>query len=265
MAWGRDKENWSVDYHVLQGNTASPEVWEKLESVLRRDWPCASGGTLPIRVMGIDSGYATQDVYGWVKRHPQAVWGASGARASAPRTVVAMKGRDTDTALILSVSKADVGSRRRGLRVWNIAGPVAKMELYRWLKLERPTQEGDKFLPGTCHFPQYAEEYFKQLTAERRVVRMHKGFPRATWEKDPTRNNEALDCRVYARAAASIYGLDRFTDRHWQQMETALGKPASPSVTMPEETVTDIAAPVPRRTITVLEQRQSMRADDPYL
>lgn len=220
---------------------------------------------MPIRVMGIDSGYATQDVYGWVKRHPQAVWGASGARASALRTVVAMKGRDTDTALILSVSKADVGSRRRGLRVWNIAGPVAKMELYRWLKLERPTQEGERFPPGTCHFPQYAEEYFKQLTAERRVVRMHKGFPRATWEKDPTRNNEALDCRVYARAAASIYGLDRFTDRHWQQMETALGKPASLSVTMPEETVTDIAAPAPRRTITILEQRQSMQADDPYL
>lgn len=266
VAWGRDKESWSVDYHVLQGNTASLEVWEKLESLLRRDWPCASGGTLPIRVMGIDSGYATQDVYGWVKRHPQAVWGASGARASAPRTVVAMKGRDTDTALILSVSKADVGSRRRGLRVWNVAGPVAKMELYRWLKLERPTQEGEKFQPGTCHFPQYAEEYFKQLTAERRVVRMHKGFPRATWEKDPTRGNEALDCRVYARAAASIHGLDRFTDRHWQQMETALGKqPAAAPAATPEESTPTAAAPTPRRAIAVLEQRQPMQADDPYL
>jgi phage terminase large subunit GpA-like protein len=80
------------------------------------------------------------------------------------------------------------------------------MELYRWLKLEWPTQEaqadGVAFPPGSCHFPQYGEEYFKQLTAERRVIRIHKGFPKATWEKDPSRNNEALDCRVYARAAA---------------------------------------------------------------
>jgi phage terminase large subunit GpA-like protein len=224
VAWGRHKESWSVDYHVLMGDTAMPEVWEKLEALLRRDWHHAGGGTLPIRVLAVDSGYATQDVYGWVKTHPQASWGGAGARASSPRTVVAVKGRDSETALILSVSKADVGSKRRGLRVWNVSGPVAKMELYRWLKLDRPTKEDEPFPPGTCHFPEYAEEYFKQLTAEKRVIKLHKGFPRASWEKDPTRNNEALDCRVYARTAASLYGLDRFSERQWQQMEAALGK-----------------------------------------
>jgi phage terminase large subunit GpA-like protein len=40
--------------------------------------------------------------------------------------------------------------------------------------------------------------------------------------EEPGRRNEALDCRVYARAAASIYGLDRFEERHWQRMEEAL-------------------------------------------
>jgi phage terminase large subunit GpA-like protein len=49
-----------------------------------------------------------------------------------------------------------------------------------------------------------------------------KGFPRASWEKEPGRRNEALDCRVYARAAASIFGLDRFEERHWRRMEEAL-------------------------------------------
>ena len=47
----------------------------------------------------------------------------------------------SDTALLLSVSKADAGSRRRGLRVWSVGTPVAKGELYRWLKLEWPTDE----------------------------------------------------------------------------------------------------------------------------
>jgi phage terminase large subunit GpA-like protein len=53
---------------------------------------------------------------------------------------------------------------------------------------------------------------------------MVKGFPRGSWEKEPGRRNEALDCRVYARAAAAIYGLDRFGERHWQRMEEALAR-----------------------------------------
>ena len=60
--------------------------------------------------------------------------------------------------------------------------------------------------------------------AERLVTRMVKGFPRGSWEKEPGRRNEALDCRVYARAAAAIYGLDRFEERHWRRMEEALAR-----------------------------------------
>jgi phage terminase large subunit GpA-like protein len=167
-------------------------------------------------------------VYAWVRRHPQAGWGPAGAAARQPRTVVAVKGRDQDTALLASVSRVDAGSRRRGLRVWSLGTPVAKGELYRWLKLEWPTDEalktGASFPPGACHFPQYHEDYFKQLTAERLVTRIVKGFPRASWEKEPGRRNEALDCRVYARAAAAIYGLDRWTEGHWRELERQVGR-----------------------------------------
>jgi phage terminase large subunit GpA-like protein len=228
VAWGRGKESWSVDYRVIEGDTARAEVWANLDEVLARDWPHASGHTLPIRVMGVDAGYATQDVYAWVRQHPQASWGPAGAAARQPRTAVAVKGRDRDTALLLSVSKADAGGKRRGLRVWSVGTPVAKGELYRWLKLEWPTEEaleaGASYPPGACHFPQYGEEYFRQLTAERLVTRIVKGFPRGSWEKEPGRRNEALDCRAYARAAAAIYGLDRFDERHWRRMEEALSR-----------------------------------------
>jgi phage terminase large subunit GpA-like protein len=228
VAWGRGKESWSVDYRVIEGDTARAEVWAKLDAVLARDWPHASGHTLPIRVMCVDAGYATQDVYAWVRQHPQASWGPAGAAGRQPRTAVAVKGRDQDTALLLSVSRADAGGKRRGLRVWSVGTPVAKGELYRWLKLEWPTDEaldaGASYPPGACHFPQYGEEYFKQLTAERLVTRIVRGFPRGSWEKEPGRRNEALDCRVYARAAAAIYGLDRFEERHWRRMEEALAQ-----------------------------------------
>lgn len=268
VAWGRNKISWSVDYQVLDGDTAQPEVWQKLDVLLAKDWPHAAGGTLPIRVMCVDSGYATQDVYGWVRKYPQAVWGGAGARASQPRTAVAIKGRDQDTALILSVSKADTGGKRKGLRVWNVSGPVAKVELYRWLKLPRPTDEelaaGEDYPPGTCHYPEYGEEYFKQLTAERRVIRLHKGFPKATWEKDPARNNEALDCRVYARAAASIYGLDRFKEIHWKRLEQALGVNVMPSDREQPSRKTSNNQTV-QKTRPRLTQRSSTVVDDPYL
>ncbi|MEG3639291.1 phage terminase large subunit family protein [Magnetococcus sp. PR-3] len=226
VAWGRDKISWSVDYHVLDGDTAKPEVWRLLDRALAKEYPHPSGQLMPIRVMCVDSGYATQDVYAWVRNHPQATWGPAGAVARQPRTVVAVKGQDRDTALLLSVSKADSGSRKRGLKVWSIGTPVAKGELYRWLKLERPTDEaleaGETYAPGSCHFPQYNDEFFKQITAERLVIRMVKGFPKASWEKEANRRNEALDCRVYARAAASIYGMDRFQDKHWAKLEEPL-------------------------------------------
>ena len=279
VAWGRNKESWSVDYVVLDGDTARPEIWRRLDmEILQKDWLHQSGQTMPIRVLAVDSGYATQDVYNWAKKHPQAVWGGSGARASQPRTVVAVKGQERETSLILSVSKADTGGKRRGLRVWNVSGPVAKMELYRWLKLEWPTTEahasGEAFPPGTCHFPQYGEEFFKQLTAERRVIRMHKGFPKATWEKDPTRNNEVLDCRVYARAAASIFGLDRMSEYKWRHLEEALGiehdlpRPAlelaPPEHKEQEEVRRPIPLEKPKPRIAV-PKRKTVKADDPYL
>lgn len=218
VAWGRQKQSWSVDYYVLDGDTAKPEVWAKLADVVNKDYPHESGITMPIRVMCVDSGYATQDVYSFVRQFNQAVWGGNGARANAPRTVVAIKGQSRDTAMILSTSKAD--TKKKGLKVWNVSGPVIKTELYRWLKMEHVGEDASQF--GRCHFPAYAEEYFKQLTAERQVVKVSNGYPKSVWEKDPTRRNEALDCRVYARAGAAIYGLDRISERGWQELESAI-------------------------------------------
>lgn len=246
VAWGRQKQSWSVEYFVLDGDTAKPEVWKKLQNVLFKDYPHESGITLPIRVMCIDSGYATQDVYSFVKDYSQAVWGGSGARASQPHTVVAIKGQSRDTAMILSTSKVD--TKKKGLKVWNVSGPVIKTELYRWLRMQRTGEDASQF--GRCHFPQYAEEYFKQLTAERQVVRITNGYPKPVWEKDPTRRNEALDCRVYARAAAAIYGLDRFSEKSWQELEAQI----------PSKNETK---PLKKRQRFI--QMQPTKIDDPYL
>ena len=246
VAWGRQKQSWSVEYFVLDGDTAKPDVWRQLQNVLHKDYPHESGITMPIRVMCVDSGYATQDVYNFVKNFNQAVWGGSGARASQPHTVVAIKGQSRDTAMLLSTSKAD--TKKKGLKVWNVSGPVVKTELYRWLKMERIGENATDF--GRCHFPQYSEEYFKQLTAERQVVKISNGYPKPVWEKDPVRRNEALDCRVYARAGAAIYGLDRLSEKAWQELEAVI--PAKSS-----------AVPVQKKKRFI--QMQPTKVDNPWL
>jgi phage terminase large subunit GpA-like protein len=52
--------------------------------------------------------------------------------------------------------------------------------------------------------------------------RVRRGFARLEWQKLRERN-EALDCRVYARAAAWIAGVDRMPETTWGQLEERHG------------------------------------------
>ncbi|MBQ3564669.1 MAG: phage terminase large subunit family protein [Alphaproteobacteria bacterium] len=49
------------------------------------------------------------------------------------------------------------------------------------------------------------------------VTRIVKGYPKREWQKTRDRN-EALDCRIYARAAAIALGIDRWTEQKWEQI-----------------------------------------------
>lgn len=50
-----------------------------------------------------------------------------------------------------------------------------------------------------------------------KTPRIVKGYPKREWQKTRERN-EALDCRVYARAAAIALGIDRWSDSKWEQL-----------------------------------------------
>ncbi len=98
---------------------------------------------------------------------------------------------------------------------------------YRFLRQDRPTPEeitaGSSFPAGTVHLPNWADsEWLKQLTAEQLVtVKNKRGFAKLEWQKLRERN-EALDCRVYARAAAWIAGADRWSEARWAELERQL-------------------------------------------
>jgi phage terminase large subunit GpA-like protein len=104
---------------------------------------------------------------------------------------------------------------------------LLKSELYGWLRL-RIEQEVEP--AGYCHFPEYGEDYFKGITAEELKFKISKGYRQYYWEKRFARN-EPLDCRNYARAAASIVGMDRFNEAHWNNMDSGHPMPKKPDST----------------------------------
>jgi phage terminase large subunit GpA-like protein len=217
-AWGQEKTCWLVEHRVLIGEPGQPRVWQALSALLNESWRQASGVELHLEGLGIDSGFATQEVYGWVRAQPAA-------------RVFALKGVERGSALVGLPTAVDVslGGRRlrRGAKVCTVAAGLAKLELFNHLRLPAPL-DGEPFPPGYVHLPKVDGEYLKQLCAEQLVTRRdRRGYARREWQKVRERN-EALDCYVYARAAAAILGLDRMTERHWQQRAANLGIPAEP-------------------------------------
>jgi phage terminase large subunit GpA-like protein len=159
-----------------------------------------------------------------------------------------VKGVDGLASVIGKRSQVDVTEAGRkitnGAVIWTVGSSVAKAELYGWLRLEEPV--AGEAPPGYCRFPEYATEYFEQLTAEQMVIRTVRGYQSYQWEKTRERN-EALDCRVYARAAAAIMGLDRLDEKHWSALAGRKLTDRSESSKVTERTTTSDAAGRSRR------------------
>src|SRR4051794_1564802 len=214
-AWGYGKACWLVDHRVLMGEPGQPRVWRELSALLDESWQHACGAGLKLEGLGIDSGFATQEVYGWVRTQPAG-------------RVFALKGVERGAALVGLPTAVDIsrgGKRlRRGVKVRIVATGLAKLELFHHLRLAAPL-DGEPFPPGYVHLPRVDAEFLKQLCAEQLVTRRdRRGYLKREWQKTRERN-EALDCYVYARAVAAILGLDRMGDRHWRQRAISLGDP----------------------------------------
>jgi phage terminase large subunit GpA-like protein len=215
IAWGRNKENWSVDYRIFAGDTALPnsDCWQRLDDLMNESFENENGVWTNIRCLAIDTGYNTQTVYNWCRKYPI-------------NRVMPIKGQES-LAVMVGQSKAvdviiDGRKKARALKLWHIGVSIIKTELYGWLRLEKP-DAGENYPSGYCHFPEYEEEYFKQLTAEHLLIKEVKGRKTFNWEKLRERN-EVLDTFVYARAAAAFLQMDRFREEHWKQLEKVMKK-----------------------------------------
>jgi phage terminase large subunit GpA-like protein len=199
VGWGAGEESWQIDYHVIYGDPSTTQLWHKVDEVLLATYEHPCGEPMLVRATCIDTGgHHTRAVYNY-------------AKTRAGHRVFAIKGVGGEGKPIVGrPSKNNIGR----VPLYPIGVDTAKEVHYSRLKM-------DEAGPGYCHFPaKRDDEYFKQLTAEKQMIRYHKGFPSRVWVKTRTRN-EALDVRVYAIAALTILNvnMDSVARKFYANME----------------------------------------------
>jgi len=194
VAWGRDKESWSVLYEEVPGDTSDidGEAWKALRQIIT-----GRHAGLPVFRALIDSGFNSPVVYQFCETFVSGVLPVKGdARLQADRGTSRVYALREVPGYYVKRVDLDPGH--------------LKQEIYN--SLNRGTADGKPPkapFPGYCHHPfDYGERYFRMLTAEERVRETTRdGKGRMVWHLQHGRRNEALDCRVYALGCLSVaYG-----------------------------------------------------------
>lgn len=216
VGWGRNKENWSIDKGYQAGDVNTDEMQDFIHGLGRREFPNSAGVLLPVEKTVIDSGFRTQRIYNIVRNFmSDRMVAIKGDKIANLKTIIG-----TPTPVDVAVDGKRIS---RGLMLWPVGSSICKEEFYAWLNLSNPTDEelaaGKKYPAGYCHFPEYDDEYFKQITAEQlRRMEDKRGFITYAWEK-LRKDNHFLDTRAYNRAAAAMLQIDRYSDDDWLARE----------------------------------------------
>lgn len=203
--YGRGLESWLVDYHVIPyafgAKQPGPDDWAKVLAVRDKGYPHASGNTLRITAMAVDSGYLTQEVLAFCRTYTH-------------KHIIATKGSSARGKAIMGrPSAVDVNHNGKvikgGVQLWHVGADTAKEQVYSRISITEPG-------PGYMHFPRnLPDEYYQQLTAEKVIRKRVKGAEVLEWVKTRERN-EALDLEVLCNAAAIYAGALR---ANWDMLE----------------------------------------------
>lgn len=183
--WGHGFECWGIRHFVIPGNFREKQTQDQLDEVLGTIWTHVSGQRMAIACSFIDSGDGTMTnvIYRYTKARER-------------RRIFSIKGR-SGAGLPLTGRPSKAGVEKATLFVLGVdSGKQIVTD-----RLENLTPGH-----GFVHYdvsPEagFDEAFFKQLTAEVLETRFEKGVKRLEWVKIRERN-EALDCFVYATAAA---------------------------------------------------------------
>ncbi|MCC0063623.1 MAG: phage terminase large subunit family protein [Defluviimonas sp.] len=197
LGWTGDGDALVLGHEIIWGDPAEGDTWAEFDDLLRRDFRHPNGGALRYDAAMVDSGDGgmTDQVYQF-------------ARPRVGRRIFPLKGVAGFKRPLVERAKT------RGIALQLVGVDVAKQRLLNALLAGTGWRFSDSL----------SDEWFSQLTAERRVVRYSRGQPAARFERIVGRRAEALDCVVYAMAARALVGVA--VDRREAELASkALPKP----------------------------------------
>jgi len=219
VAYGRDRQSWSIRHGFLEGETTDPDkgAFLALAKVYDETFPDAFGAHRQIDALSVDAGDGgrANQVYAWSRARHRAF-----AVKGLPGWTTPAIGTPTRVSISLSGRKL-----KGGATLWPVGTWALKGTFYADLRKEgmKAGQETDP--PGYCHFHGDCDErFFRQITAEYLKTVTMRGRSTRVWQENGP--NHLLDCRVYAMAMADYLGLTRMTPEQWVQLGKLRGAPA---------------------------------------
>lgn len=196
MGHGANKERWYLAPPNSEGTPHAPVVvygspkvastWTLLDRWLFSTYPHECGKPMRISVTLVDSsdGTTQEEVLRYTKPREK-------------HRVFACKGLSKEAPLVTRPSTSNVV----GAKVFPVGTWTAKDQIFDSLNTVK--EPG----PGYFHFPLGLEkEFYKQLTAEKAIIKIRQGVKTRVWT--PTRErNEVLDLTVYNLAGAAILDI----------------------------------------------------------
>lgn len=182
-----EKSHRVLEMARLEGDvTAGNELFNKIDNWLAREYKHELGGTLRCSVVGIDSGFATSQVYQ-----------ACEARVGSLPRWVPLKGIAGDDKPIISFAKQRTLKELRTVKLRNVGTFQAKTWLITRLNQTGPEEAGYIHLPEP---PAVPDRFFEEIIAEERIETVNqKGMLKIEWRPRSSRvRSESMDCCCYA-------------------------------------------------------------------
>jgi len=246
MGFGRGRW-YTVDWFEIPGQPGIEEEWEKLDrAVLDVSFINRYGVEMKVLAMGVDTGgHHTHVAYQY-------------CRTRKHRRVLAFKGSKFQGRPIIPSrpSPQDVNVRgqviRAGVDLWHVGTDTAKGAIFSKLMADAGAEHDDMRFRFPGDLP---DDFFQQLTAERYDTTKQR------WVKPRHKRNEALDCTVYAVAAACHpeIRIDKLRDKDWEKIAAKVQPqindlfadsvpPQTPRADLEEKphAATGVAAPKPK-------------------
>lgn len=211
--WGYNLESWGLGSGTIWGETEFNAPWTELQELI----DTATFGGMPIRLIGIDSGYRPGEKHRTPTNMVYAFCYRNRAR------VIPTKGHDEmDKPIHRSLIDVTIGGKlyKSGLQLWHLNTDYFKG----WVtgRLDWPVNE-----PGAFHLPEgTTDDFLQELCSEARIV---KPSGKPIWVK-VRRNNHIFDVETINAALAHILQVQHMKPRPENVIKSfPVDKPVAPT------------------------------------